>query len=197
MRLDGPEGLAEPRRDLRLGETLEVGEQERLALRVRQVNQRASHGGALLGAREIQVGILGGGGLGALDIGGARPLAERLGSDAIERAAAGEERHPREHAPPLLVEIASALPDLQEGVLENVLGLVADTDDTQRDPEKDVSVAIVERCERSAVTAGRGPQEGDVFGVVGCVSLTQSADFRAGKGGDRPRKAPFITGGAG
>ena len=67
------------------------------------------------------------------------------------------------------VEGHGALPDADEGVVENVLGILALPHDAQRHAEEVTALALVDPRECLPVSLGAGEERGFIVEIFGCL----------------------------
>jgi hypothetical protein len=88
-----------------------------------------------------------------------RPSRPRAGPQAIDGAAARDRHHPSDGAPPARIEVCGALPQLEEGLLHDVLGGRPIAEDAGGDGHRPLGVLIEQGTNRPDLAVGDARQE--------------------------------------
>jgi hypothetical protein len=94
-----------------------------------------------------------------------------VGAQAIDGAAARDRHHPRRDVAALRVELAGAPPDLDERLLDDVLGVVRVAQDAPGDRERAPAVLLEQLAERLDVARGDPGQQAPVALAVAPLVL--------------------------
>jgi hypothetical protein len=180
--LHGAERRRRPVRDLGLVEPVPERVADDGVLLGRQRVERVVH--AMVVASQVfeLVGRRHGGGH---EIGGGvaeRPGGPRARPQAIDGAAARDRHHPGDGAASTRVELRGALPQLEEGLLHDVLGVVRSAEDARGDGRRALGVAVEQGADRLNLAVGHAREE---------LSISLPLLLRRERGGRRRREGSW------